>query len=102
MSLESVKPPTVRPVDGLRNSAGCGGLNNSQHNEANQDRQECVLATLRSANLRVRLIDNEIAVAGTALECGLVSPKIALERVEDVAPGCVRYLPIPFAEGNAA
>jgi hypothetical protein len=103
MVIDKEKPATVRPVGGLRNSVGSGGLNKSQqHNEADHDRQEFVLATLRSVSLRVRLIDNEIAAAGAALKGGLITPETALEWVNEVAPGCVGYLPAAFAEGQAA
>jgi hypothetical protein len=99
---EKRKPATVGAVSGLQKSVGSGGLNKSQHSEALRDRQEFVLATLRGASLRVRLIDNEIAAAGTALKAGLISPETALEWVNEVAPGCVGYLPAAFAEGQAA
>jgi len=77
-------------------------MNSSKHSEAKSDRQEFVLATLRSVSLRIRLIDNEIAAAGTALKGGFISPEMALKWVEEVAPGCVGYLPAAFAEGQAA
>jgi hypothetical protein len=77
-------------------------MNNSKHNEAHRDRQEFVIATLRSAGLRVRLIANEIDAAGTALKGGFISPETALEWVNEVAPGCVGYLPAALAEGQAA
>jgi hypothetical protein len=101
MAIENRKPATVRPVGGLKNSVG-KHMNNSKHNEEFRDRQEFVLATLRSASLRVRLIDNEIAAAGAALKGGLISPEAALEWVNEMAPGCVGYLPAAFAEGQAA
>jgi hypothetical protein len=101
MSTEMQKPATVRPVNGLQKSVGSGGLNKSQHSEASRDRQEFVVAALRSASLRVRLIANEIDTAGTALKGGFISPETALEWVNEVAPGCVGYLPAAF-EGQAA
>ena len=101
MTNENKKPATVRPVGGLRGSAG-KHMNNSKNSEPKSDRQEFVLATLRSVSLRIRLIDNEIAAAGTALKGGLISPEMALKWVEEVAPGCVGYLPAAFAEGQAA
>jgi hypothetical protein len=99
---EKRKPATVGAVSGLRKSTGDSKPCNSEHSEALRDRQEFVLATLRGASLRVRLIDNEIAAAGTALKAGLISPEAALEWVEEMAPGCVGYLPAAFAEGKAA
>ena len=98
MTPENRKPVTVPPVSGLKSSH----MNNFKHSEARGDRQEFVLATLRSVSLRIRLIDNEIAAAGTALKCGFISPEMALEWVNEVAPGCVGYLPAAFAEGQSA
>jgi hypothetical protein len=98
MIIEKEKPATVRPVGGLKG----GGVNSPNHSETKFDRQEFVLATLRSVSLRVRLIDNEIATAGAALKGGFISPETALEWVNEVAPGCVGYLPAAFAEGQAA
>jgi hypothetical protein len=99
---ENRKPATVRPVSGLKGSVQLEKNNKSNNSEAGGDRQEFVLATLRSASLRVRLIDNEIAAAGAALRGGLITPETALEWVKEVAPGCVGYLPAAFAEGQAA
>jgi hypothetical protein len=102
MTPEKEKPATVRPVGGLRNSVGSGGLNKSQHSEADHDRQEFVLATLRVAMMRVRLIELEIEAAGVALKGRFITPECALEWVHEMAPGCVGYLPAAFAEGQAA
>jgi hypothetical protein len=101
MTVENTKPATVPPVVGLKDSVG-RNMKISKHSEASRHRQEFVLATLRSVSLRIRLIDNEIAAAGTALKGGLISPEIALEWVNEVAPSCVGYLPAAFAEGQAA
>jgi hypothetical protein len=100
MIIQKEKPATVRPVSGLKSRLG--GSNSPNHSQTKLDRQEFVLATLRSVSLRVRLIDNEIAAAGAALKGGLITPEIALEWVNEVAPGCVGYLPAAFAEGQAA
>ena len=56
-------------------------------------RRDFVLAALRSTCMRVKLIDNELAMIGTALKGGFISPETALEWAEDVAPGCVSYIP---------
>jgi hypothetical protein len=102
MTPETTKPATVRPVGRLRSNIGDPGKStSSEDSEAVRDRQEFVLATLRSASLRVRLIANEIDSAGTALKGGFISPETALEWVNEVAPGCVGYLPAAF-EGQAA
>ena len=98
---ENRKPATVPLVGGLKDSVGIGNYNKSNNSEVSWDRQEFVLATLRSVSLRIRLIDNEIAAAGTALKGDFISPEMALEWVEEVAPGCVGYLPAAFAEGQA-
>jgi hypothetical protein len=50
---------------------------------------ELVLAALRCTSLRLKLIDNEIAMIGTALKQRLISPEAAIEWAEEVAPGCV-------------
>jgi hypothetical protein len=99
---EKRKPATVGAVSGLRKSTGDSKPCNSKHSEAKSDRQEFVLATLRGASLRVRLIASDIDAAGIALKGGLISPETALEWVNEVAPGCVGYLPAAFAEGQAA
>ena len=52
-------------------------------------RTEFVLAALRRTSLRVKLIDNEITTIGAALKGGLISPDVALEWAEEVAPGCI-------------
>src|SRR5262245_24774943 len=100
MSPDHKKPATGRTVSGL--GSRFGDINSPNHSEAKLDRQEFVLATLRSVSLRIRLIDNEVAAAGVALKGGLISPETALEWVNEVAPGCVGYLPAAFAEGQAA
>lgn len=84
MTIEKEKPATVGAVGGLRKR---GILNGPQDSEPHGDRQEFVLATLRCASLRVRLIDQEITSAGMALKGGLISSEMALEWVEEVAPG---------------
>ena len=102
MGAEHRKPATVRPVGGLQKSVGSAGLNKSHHSEADRDRQEFALATLRVAMMRVRLIELEIEAAGVALRGKFITPECALEWVNEMAPGCVGYLPAAFAEGQAA
>ena len=66
-------------------------------------RRDFVLASLRCTCLRVKLIDNELAAIGTALKGGFISPDTALEWAEEVAPGCVGFIPEAVtAEGVAA
>lgn len=84
------KPATGGTVSGFQRKSDCVVVSsNDKHNEADTDKQEFVLATLRCVSLRVRLIDHEIAAAGMALKGGLISPEMALEWVEEVAPGCI-------------
>ena len=72
-------------------------------NSVQNDRSDFTLAAIRSAVLRVRLIANELESAGVALKGGFISPEMALEWAEDVAPGCVGFIPdIVTAEGVAA
>ena len=85
------KPATGGTVSGPQSSVG--KFSNPKHSEAVSNRQEFVLAALRSVSLRIRLIDNEIAAAGIALKGGLISPETALEWVEEVAPGCIGFIP---------
>ena len=100
MITEKTKPAASGMASGLQSNLGSS--NTFKLSQAKADRQEFVLATLRSVSLRVRLIDNEIAAAGTALKAGLISPETALEWVKEMAPGCVGYLPAALAEGQAA
>jgi hypothetical protein len=66
-------------------------------------RRDFVLAALRSTCLRVKLIENEIAAIGVALRGGLIAPDVALEWAEEVAPGCVGFIPETIsATGEAA
>jgi hypothetical protein len=57
-------------------------------------RREFVLASLRSTCIRVRLIEKEIEEIGIALKGELISPDAALEWAEQVAPGCVGFVPV--------
>ena len=63
-------------------------------------RREFVLAALRSTHLRVKLIANEIGEIGIALKGELISPDMALEWAQDVAPGCVGFVPINVCGGT--
>ena len=56
-------------------------------------RRDFVLAALRSTCLRVKLIENEITAIGTALGGGFITPDTALKWAEEVAPGCVGFIP---------
>ncbi len=66
-------------------------------------RREFTLAAIRTAVLRVRLIEHELTAAGSALKAGLIAPETALEWVEEAAPGCLSFIPdVVTAEGVAA
>jgi hypothetical protein len=55
--------------------------------------REFVLAALRCTCLRVRLVEKELEQIGTSLKEELISPNTALEWAEEVAPGCVGFIP---------
>jgi hypothetical protein len=62
--------------------------------QGQSSRTEFVLASLRCTSLRVKLIENEITTIGVALKGGLISPDAALEWAEEVAPGCIGFIPV--------
>ena len=51
--------------------------------------KEFVLSALRATLLRVKLIETELETAGIALKGDFISPEMALEWAEEIAPGCV-------------
>ncbi|WP_050625656.1 hypothetical protein [Bradyrhizobium viridifuturi] len=51
--------------------------------------KQFVLAALRCTSLRVQLIREEVNMIGTALAADLLSPEIAVEWCNEVAPGCL-------------
>ena len=63
-------------------------------------KQEFVLAALRCTCLKVRLIENELQTIGIALKGNFIGPELALDWAEEVAPGCVGYVP-EMVEGAA-
>ena len=91
MSIEAAKPATVRPVGGLRSNIGSPGKAN--HSETKNIEQEFVLQALRSASLRVRLVNSELEEAGTALKNGHITPEMAAEWAEEACPGCFGFIP---------
>jgi hypothetical protein len=50
---------------------------------------EFVLASLRTASQRLKLIDHEVIQIGVALKRGLISPRRAIDWCNEVAPGCL-------------
>ena len=51
-------------------------------------KQDYTLAVLRTMCVRVRLIENELQAIGVALKGNLISPEMALECAQEIAPGC--------------
>ena len=51
-------------------------------------KQDYVLAVLRATCVRVRLIESELHTIGIALKGNLISPEMALECADEIAPGC--------------
>lgn len=58
-----------------------------------------LLAELRCASLRARLIQADIEAIGLALKGGLISPEQALEYLDDI--GVLRLVGTPLSEGPA-
>jgi hypothetical protein len=98
MNPETAKPATVSSEPAL-NFEQLGGPLNLKHRRALADiqdqdsRREFVLASLRCTCLRIKLIEKEIAAVGTALKGELISPDMALEWAEAMAPGCIGFIP---------
>jgi hypothetical protein len=96
-SPETAKPATAETVNGLRNVEQLGGqlgkISTPSLSQDQYSRRDFVLAQLRGASLRVKLIDSEIAAIGTALKGGFITPDTALEWAEEMAPGCVGFVP---------
>ena len=55
--------------------------------------REFVLGAIKSAIYRVEEIKQEMINAGLALKNGTITPQEALDWVEEVAPGCLGYVP---------
>jgi hypothetical protein len=51
--------------------------------------REYLLAALRCTSRRLKLIDEEVILIGMALKNELITPREAIERTEEVAPGCL-------------
>ena len=51
-------------------------------------KHDYVLAILRATCVRVRLIESELHTIGVALKGNLISPEMALECANEIAPGC--------------
>jgi hypothetical protein len=65
-------------------------------------KRDYVLAVLRATCVRVRLIESELHTIGIALRGNLISPEMAIECAEEIAPGCavvVATTPMEAAHG---
>jgi hypothetical protein len=62
--------------------------------QSQSSRTGFVLASLRCTSLRAKLIENELTAIGLAFKGGLISPDVALECAEEVAPGCIGFIPV--------
>ena len=63
-------------------------------------RRQFVLASLRVTRDRVHLVMAEIDAIGTALREELISPDTALEWAQEVAPGCIGFIPVSVHLGG--
>ncbi len=67
-------------------------------------KQDYVLAVLRATCVRVRLIESELHTIGIALRGNLISPEMALECADEIAPGCAMVVaqnPVEVAHGHS-
>jgi hypothetical protein len=55
--------------------------------------REFVLGAIRSTVYRIDEIRQEVINAGLALKAGTIAPQAAIDWVEEVAPGCLGYVP---------
>jgi hypothetical protein len=58
-----------------------------------EDRKQFMLSAIRAAVLRVKLIETELVSIGHALKADWISPEMALAWADEVAPGCLHYIP---------
>ena len=69
-------------------------MSNSKH--------QYTLSVLRATCARVRLIGSELESIGIALKGNFISPEMALECAEEIAPGCAAVVAEMITEGDAA
>jgi hypothetical protein len=62
---------------------------------------EYALTLIRIVSRRLKLIDEEVTALGTALAQGRLPPNIALNLVEQIAPGCIAAVHLSLFEGAA-
>jgi hypothetical protein len=55
--------------------------------------REFVLGAIKSVIFRLDEVKQDLINAGTALKNGMIEPQMALDWVEEVAPGCLGYVP---------
>jgi hypothetical protein len=56
-------------------------------------KRDFVLAAIRKARDHAKLLQRELEMCGVALAGGHVSSDVALEWAEELAPGCLGYIP---------
>jgi hypothetical protein len=54
---------------------------------------EFVLGAIKSTVYRIDEIRQEVINAGLALKVGTITPQEAMDWVEEIAPGCLGYVP---------
>ena len=64
-------------------------------------KHDYTLAVLRTMCIRVRLIEKELHAVGIALRGNLISPEMALECAEAIAPGCAAIVAETATEAAA-
>jgi hypothetical protein len=55
--------------------------------------REFVLGAVKSTVYRIDEIRQEVINAGLALKAGTITPQAAIDWVEEIAPGCLGYIP---------
>jgi len=68
------------------------------HVSVNKDDRAYVLDLLRLVSRRVREIDQEVTTIGTALAQNRITPQMAIEWSECVAPGCIDAVHLSLIE----
>lgn len=64
----------------------------------NENDRDLVLELLRLVSRRVREIDQEVTVIGTALAQNRITPRMAIDWSECVAPGCIAEVHLSLIE----
>jgi len=64
-----------------------------------KENEEFALDLIRLVSRRVKEIDQEVTTVGTALSQGRIPPHIALQLVDQIAPGCIDAVYLSLFEG---